>query len=146
MKKLRRLVLAFIVLSWLAVTLAPEPVGAHPMGNFSINQYSALALSVDRVDILYIVDMAEIPAFSELGTIRDDRSTDLTEEQSSNYIARKVTELLPGLVLRVNGQSVLMQVQSSSLTFPPGQFNSPTLRLELSLRGDIQVGSKATLE
>ncbi len=41
-------------------------VAAHPLGNFSISQYSALQIGEQDIELRYIVDMAEIPTFQEI--------------------------------------------------------------------------------
>lgn len=146
MSKLVRLALALCVAASLAVVFASRPASAHPMGNFSINRYSAITLNSDHVDVRYIVDMAEIPTFSELGTIRDDRSTDLTQSERDAYIARKVGELLPNISLVVDGRPVALSVKSSTLSFLVGQFNSPTLRLELGLTAKAAVTGQGSLQ
>ena len=53
---------------WIALLLIllGAPLMAHPMGNFSINHYSAISLQNDGVHLEYIVDMAEIPTFQEM--------------------------------------------------------------------------------
>ena len=38
---------------------------AHPLGNFTVNQYDGLRLYADRVDLLAVVDHAEIPTLQE---------------------------------------------------------------------------------
>lgn len=46
----------------LAFPLLPAaPASAHPLGNFSVNQYTGLVLRPDRVEATAIVDYAEIP-------------------------------------------------------------------------------------
>ena len=42
------------------------PCFAHPMGNFSINHYSKIKIGQKSVEILYLVDMAEIPTYQEI--------------------------------------------------------------------------------
>ena len=46
---------------------------AHPLGNFSINHQTRVEISRDRIDLLYILDQAEIPTFQErrLSSARD---------------------------------------------------------------------------
>ena len=39
---------------------------AHPLGNFSISQYSAIRIIGNEIDLRYIIDMAEIPTFQEI--------------------------------------------------------------------------------
>ena len=36
---------------------------AHPMGNFSVNHYARIQPGVQGVEILYVLDLAEIPTF-----------------------------------------------------------------------------------
>ena len=124
---------AMAVLVLMAGLWSPRPAAAHPMGNFSINQYSELVIGPNRVEVLYVVDMAEIPTFQELGTIRPDHSTDLSPQQRQDYIASKTGELIRGLRLSINGQPLQFTPESASLSFPPGSGGLPTLRLEMKL-------------
>jgi hypothetical protein len=50
----------------LIIAIFPAASFAHPMGNFSINHYSGIAIQGDSVDVLYLIDMAEIPTFREM--------------------------------------------------------------------------------
>ena len=43
--------------------LAPLAAKAHPLGNFTINTFSRVQVSGDRVYVRYVLDLAEIPAF-----------------------------------------------------------------------------------
>ena len=48
--------------------LALGPAGsaaAHPLGNFTVNHYDGLRLSADRVELLAVVDHAEIPTLQQ---------------------------------------------------------------------------------
>jgi ABC-type nickel/cobalt efflux system permease component RcnA len=81
--------------------------------------------------------MAEIPAFQELATIREDRSTDLTQAEREAYLSKKSAELAKNLTLTVNGQARQLTVGEMVLTFPEGAGGLPTLRLEMSLRADL---------
>ena len=89
MKRFTRVVLLAGLIALLSMAVMPGGASAHPMGNFSINQYSALTLGADKVELRYIVDMAEIPTFQELSNIRADHSTDLTQQERSAFIAGK---------------------------------------------------------
>lgn len=53
-----RLAVSLLLLSCYAV--------AHPMGNFSINHYARLNVEPKRVELLYVLDLAEIPTFDLL--------------------------------------------------------------------------------
>jgi ABC-type nickel/cobalt efflux system permease component RcnA len=124
---------------------APRSVGAHPLGEAAIGQYSSLLVGRERVEVRYVVDMAEIPAFQELGSIREDRSTELTEEERLGYIERKSGELLAGLSLTVDGKEVKLERGETTLTFPPGKGGLPTLRLEMKLVGKLGGAERGTL-
>ena len=64
MKKIRRIA---VVTFTLLVCFIFVPVAlAHPLGNFTINQYAGLQISRDAVVLDYVLDMAEIPAFQEI--------------------------------------------------------------------------------
>ncbi len=145
MKLFIRVTLVSLLLTGLAFFVAPRQASAHPMGNFTINQYSALTVGLDRVDVLYVVDMAEIPAFQELGTIRADHSTDLTQAQRDTYLAAKSVELAKGLSLSIDGKPLPLSVGKTALSFPPGAGGLPTMRLEINLSA-VTGAQKGTLE
>ena len=45
--------LAVVVLAFLGVLLVPaRPASAHPLGNFTVNQYEGLTLYPDRVEVI----------------------------------------------------------------------------------------------
>ena len=44
-----------------ALALPAQPASAHPLGNFTVNQYEGLTLRPDRVDVSAVVDAAELP-------------------------------------------------------------------------------------
>lgn len=144
---IRVAIVALVLASLSLAAVSPRRVLAHPMGNFTINHYSALTVGKDRVDVLYVVDMAEIPTYQELQTIREDRSTNLTTAENDAYTARKGAELMPNLWLNVNGQSAKLALLGKPvLSFPPGAGGLPTLRLELRLRAPIEGVQKGPIE
>ncbi len=46
------------------------PAIAHPLGQFTINHFSRLEVSTNRVNVRYVVEMAEIPTFQELQAMK----------------------------------------------------------------------------
>lgn len=122
-----------------AVLLIPQIVFGHPMGNFSINHFSALELHPTVLRLTYVIDMAEIPTFQE---IQEHGLTAQAGHPSAQaYRERKVAELTRGLALEVAGKSVALTVRSSDITFPPGAGGLPTLRLAALLEAPITVFS-----
>lgn len=119
--------------------LLPGFSAAHPMGNFSINHFSAIALHPNTVRVTYIIDMAEIPTFQEM---QDSRLVAEPDDPSAvQYRDRKVEEWRQGLILRIGEQDVPMSPRSSELTFPAGAGGLPTLRLTVVYEAAARVES-----
>src|SRR4051812_19452946 len=126
-RSLRLLLLPALLIGAL-LALVPRPAGAHPMGNFTVNHYSALTVGADQVQILYVLDMAEIPTYQELGTIREDHSPDLTPVQRTDYLARKSAQVIQGLRLTLDGRPLaLASAGAPELSLPLGAGDLPTL-------------------
>ena len=59
---------------------------AHPLGNFTINLYDGLIVRTDGIDVDYVVDMAEIPAFEERQTIDVNGDGTLDPTETAAYV------------------------------------------------------------
>jgi len=116
---MKRLVLAAAVLVALA---APVAASAHPLGNFTINRYSELDLSGNRLYVVYVLDLAEIPTFQarQAGGI-----------DGAAYARR----IAANASLSVDGRPVRLAAVRHALAFPPGQGGLRTTRLEVLLAG-----------
>ena len=77
MKKLMSLVALLAV-------LVPSVASAHPLGNFSVNHYSRIEPAGDRVRIVHVLDMAEIPTFQERARIDPNPDAVPTSEAPSS--------------------------------------------------------------
>jgi nickel/cobalt transporter (NicO) family protein len=128
----KRYSLAFAVV--LSVTfVVSSPAAAHPMGNFSINHYSGIRVEPSKVEILYIIDMAEIPTFQEL---RSNSISALPDDQSTQkYVARTAEGFRKGLSLSVDGSQVMLREVSHEVIFPPGAGGLPTMKIAMRLEG-----------
>src|SRR5262245_27137746 len=103
---------------------------AHPLGNFSISQYSALRIDGYEIELRYLVDMAEIPTFQE---IQENGIVPKTGDSSLNtYLQRKAELLRDGLVLEVNGKRLDLREESRDIIFPPGAGGLPTIKIDMS--------------
>ncbi|MBP6786229.1 MAG: sulfite exporter TauE/SafE family protein [Candidatus Promineofilum sp.] len=106
---------------------------AHPLGNFTISRYSALTLRQTAVDVLYIVDMAEIPTFQARQVMDADGDGAVTAAEEEAWVAKLVPDLIGNLALAVDGVPVALQSTGHALSFPAGQGDLETTRLELTL-------------
>ena len=79
---MRRALAVLIAVAGLAL-LTPAAM-AHPLGNFSINHLSKVKISEDRVDVLYVLDEAEIPTTEQRGESRAEIVRSKQEELREN--------------------------------------------------------------
>ena len=125
----RRLALIVAVLLALA---APAAALAHPLGNFTTNRYSRLEIGDAGLRLRYILDLAEIPAFQEVGSAVDtDRDGQVSAAENATYAQRKAAEVRSKLSLTVEGLPVDLTLTDYDLSFPDGQGGLKTLRLAL---------------
>lgn len=113
-----------LLLCALAGLVLPAGALAHPLGNFTINHYSRVQPSGDRVYVLYVLDMAEIPAFRERQSMR---STEQYAAVTARQIARE-------LELVVDGEQLSLAPVQHAIALPPGVGGLKTLRLQVVLR------------
>jgi ABC-type nickel/cobalt efflux system permease component RcnA len=111
----------------------PARAAAHPLGNFTVNQYSRLEVGRDAVRVHYIVDMAEIPAFQERQAIDADGDGQVGDAEQAAYLSKQAPMLLGGLHLVAGGAQATLRQVGQSLDFPPGQGGLVTMRLTLDL-------------
>jgi len=101
----RRLVLLALTLACL---VEPAAALAHPLGNTTVNRYSRVELSGDRVYVLYVLDMAEIPAFQERQRIDDPEL----------YARRTAARIERRLALTLDGRPIALTPLDHVLGFP----------------------------
>ena len=117
--------ICLIFLSYLF--LVASPLGAHPMGNFSISHYAGIRIGYGFVELRYLLDMAEIPTFQEMQ--RTGIVAKVDDPRVAAYLAQEAEALQQGLVLELNGRRLAFQLVSDDALFPPGAGNLPTMKL-----------------
>ena len=110
--------LAAALLAW------PAAAAAHPLGNFTINRYSQIEIGGDRVYVLYVLDLAEIPTF-QAGRI-----------DGAAYARR----IAANAHLTVDGKAAPLVPLRQVLAFPRGAGGLHTTRLEVVLQGPVLTG------
>ncbi len=119
MKKLLVVLVALVSLSFVA------SAAAHPLGNFTINRYSRIEPSGDRLYVLYVLDMAEIPTFQA--------KPEVDAKGEASYGASLANRLARRVEATVGGRRVPLRAVKHVLAFPPGQAGLRTTRLEVLL-------------
>jgi nickel/cobalt exporter len=107
--------IAISPLAILATLLASAAASAHPLGNFTVNHFSAVEASGGRIYVKQVLDLAEIPTFQEEGRVRSPK------------FAR---ELAGKLRLTVDGRPARLQLLDSATHLRPGAGGLKTLRFE----------------
>ncbi len=105
--------------------LTAGTAGAHPLGNFTVNQYANVEVAPAGVTVRFVLDQAEIPTVQLLQRHGEDR---IAAEKAL------VADVLAAVTVRVDGAPTGLDVTRSALTFPAGQGGLATSRLELDLR------------
>lgn len=140
----RRLLPALLLASILLVAVTGA-ASAHPLGNFTINRYSRLAVDAHTLRVVYIIDMAEIPAHAERAVIDADGDGVLTVRERERYRSAKSAELAARLSVTAAGVPAPLHLEESTLSFPAGQAGLPTLRLVMTLRAPLTAHDLAAL-
>lgn len=130
----RRRAAALLALS-LALGSAAAP--AHPLGMASINRYAGVRVRADRLEIDYLLDFAELPAWREIETLDGDHDERVTPAERDRYLAQVVAQVLASATVTVDGAPVALALAGQSLDAPPGQSGLSTLRVALALHAPL---------
>jgi ABC-type nickel/cobalt efflux system permease component RcnA len=128
-----------------ALTLAsPRQGSAHPLGNFSISQYTGIQIGGDAIALRYVIDMAEIPTFQELQA--HEIRADPADPRVPRYLRGAAATLGKGLALEVGGRRLTLDVRSAEVTFPLGAGDLPTLKLAILFRAELGAARDGAVE
>ena len=138
---MKRGLIAAAVAVGVVVALAGT-ASAHPLGNFTINQFSGLHLGRDGVAIDLVTDMAEIPTYQVKGDIDTNDDGTFEDQELSTWRRAQCAAQAEQLEVEVDGRAVRPTVDGTiALSFPPGQGGLPTLRLECPLRAKLDAAA-----
>ncbi len=116
---------------------------AHPLGQFSINHYARILSSPDRIEVRYVVDLAEVPTFQEARVADIDVSGSLSREELNGYLDRVTPGYLSNLLLTIDGRPASLELIAKEISLVPGQSGSAamglaTLRIVFDLAGRVE--------
>src|SRR5580704_9795201 len=124
-----------LVFALLWVTLSAATCFAHPMGNFSVNHYAKISVGQQSIEILYLVDMAEIPTYQEIRQF--DITAKADDPSVARYLDRQEPVLKAGLSLEIDGEPVQLDAASRRVVFAEGAGGLPTMKIGFVFRGKI---------
>jgi nickel/cobalt exporter len=110
---------------------------AHPLGNFTINRYGGIVLSPGRIEIRYVLDMAEIPTFQAQPSLDEDGDGTVDALEQQAWADRAAPALLSNLSVSVGGSPVLLKVEGDRMRFREGQAGLPILYFTATFAGSL---------
>lgn len=131
----RAIVLALVCVVWLAC--AADGATAHPLGNFSINQFARVTVGDATLRVRYVLDEAEIPTFQVSQEIDANRDGTLSADELNAYLDRVAPDYANGLIATVDGARVPLNVVRKNISVKQSAGGLPTLRVECDFEGDV---------
>ncbi|MER7496647.1 nickel transporter [Streptomyces pharetrae] len=130
--------LATPALAACALVLLPAgQAGAHPLGNFTVNQYDGLVAAPGHLRVEHVEDFAEIPA-AQAGPDIERLGLDGWARQRCARAARDSE-------VTVGGRKVALTVVSGAGQVRPGQAGLDTLRVECRLTAPLPRGGRTAV-
>lgn len=135
----RRLGLA--TLAALALAATAGIASAHPLGNYTVNRAVGVQLGATEVTVRYVIDMAEIPAFSELQSIDRDGNGLTDAAELATYATATCATVRTSLDVEIDASALTVEPQGQpQLSFPPGAGGLSTLRLVCAFHANVPHG------
>jgi nickel/cobalt transporter (NicO) family protein len=120
------------------LAVASYTLFAHPMGNFSISHYAKLTPGADRLEVVYALDLAEIPTFELLRDWNLERTSPMAELEAK--AREQMAAWAANLALSADGQPVPLRVKSAAVVISDGAGNLPVVRITGRLEAAIKPG------
>ena len=124
----RRLLLAIALLA-----VAVPAADAHPLGNFTVNQYARIQVAPAGVDVHFVLDQAEIPTLQMVQAHDSDGSGRLDGAELTTVRDQLARDISARIALTVGGHPARLAVTGATLALPKGQGGLATTRLDLAL-------------
>ena len=110
---------------------------AHPLGNFSVNQYSHIEVEKSQIKLRAVLDMAEIPTFQQSQTIDTNKDGTLSQEELDVYAEKITPEYIANFSLTVDGQPIQLRPVAKNIALQIGAADLQTLKINWDLVGDV---------
>jgi hypothetical protein len=129
-----------------ALFLAPTAVAsAHPLGNFTINHYNGLTIHPDGIDLLAVVDSAEIPTLQQLPRTDTDGDGAVSAAEGRRYATESCADVAAAVTASVGGEPLRFAVRSAEVSYPPGAADLSITRLSCRLTAPADLAQPTTL-
>ena len=116
---------------------------ASLLGNFTINQFSRLAISERAIDVRYSVVFGQLPALRELH-LADTNGDGVTSEEERETRGHEIAATLVSQVhVTIDGEPIALRMARSSTSLPAEQ-SGFSLRVDVDLTGDLPPASRTS--
>jgi ABC-type nickel/cobalt efflux system permease component RcnA len=127
-----------LIIAALLLALAPIiPASAHPLGNFSVNQYSRIEIGTAEARLVYVLDLAELPTVADRPLLDSDGDGAIADAERAAYLESKLAEIAPALHLVAGSTELDLRPIAQSLALVPGQAGLDTTRIEATFVADL---------
>jgi nickel/cobalt exporter len=134
----RQIRLAFAAVFATILVLVPlMRAEAHPLGNFSVNQYSRIEVGTDTATITYVLDLAELPTVADRPLLDANGDGTIDAGERDQYLEIKLGEIAPALHLSSGTQHLPLALTSRALSFTAGQAGLDITRIEATFRASL---------
>lgn len=130
-------VVALAALPLLQVTT----VLAHPLGNFTVNRYARIEVYKDRLQVHYVIDMAEIPTFQAMPSIDSDKDGVASSTELATYAARSAETYREAFTLSAGDDQLETAALESSAQLVDGQGGLKITRVVVVYDAPLPAGS-----
>ena len=135
---------AFVVATLVFGMLPVTPAAAHPLGNFSVNQYSRVEIGTDEARVFYVLDLAELPTVADQPLRDGDGDGIVSGAERDAYLDAKLAEIGSALHLAAGDVALPLRLGTRSLAFVPGQAGLDTTRIEATFTAALPAPDDTT--
>lgn len=140
-----------VVMVTIALMAAAAPasasmrVPAHPLGNFTVSHYNGLTVTPDGVQLLTVIDTAEIPTQQDRSKIDTDTDGDLSAAELATRAEALCPKVQEDLTADVAGTPLEWSLKDSAMEALPGSAGLPTLRMTCNFFAPTDLSDPSTL-
>ena len=135
---LRLGLLFFLAMMW---GLVAGTATAHPLGNNTLNRQARIQISAARLELSYLLDVAEIPTLLEIQKARHGLEGTPSQQEWAAYTAQWAQRLVADLHVELDGRPVALQVQDHAWVLQPGAAGLSVLRLKANYTSPLSAHS-----
>ncbi len=118
---------------------------AHPLGNFTVSHYNGLTLTPEGIDLLTVIDSAEIPSQQDRSDIDTDGDGEISDAELAARAELVCPQVQQDMVAQVDGSNVVWEVLGTSMEALPGAAGLPTLRMTCNFSAEVDLDGPATV-